>query len=141
MATPHRSKSLNNLADTLATLFKESGQHEHLEEAVSLNRKALELVCGHHPGQSIALRNLASTLNTLFNQFGRHEHLDEAISMHREALRSRYPILFRSGSLNKPGACSFLTMPIQAVWQTQGPGRGSFITSRNNKSADTCFSS
>jgi hypothetical protein len=89
---------LNNLAFALWTQFKQGGQQSDLDEAISLQRQALELP---HPNQSNSLNNLASALWTRFEQEGQQSDLDEAISLQRQALELQLPPHpNRSNSLN-----------------------------------------
>ena len=89
--TVDHSTSLNNLANSLHTRFKQSGRTEDLEDAISFHRQALTLRPPGHPGRSTSLNNLAVVLSTRFEQSGRVEDLEDAISFHRQALTLRPP--------------------------------------------------
>jgi CHAT domain-containing protein len=74
---------------------------EDLNEAIVLDREALDLCPRGHPDRSISLNNLAVDLSVRCGQLGEREDLDEAIVLQREALGLRpqgHPL--RSGSLN-----------------------------------------
>ena len=62
---------------------------EDLDEAIVLDREALNLCPQGHPLQSGSLNNLAAGLSTRYNQLGAMEDLDEAIVLNREALNLR----------------------------------------------------
>ncbi|KAL5523186.1 hypothetical protein ACEPAF_1453 [Sanghuangporus sanghuang] len=103
---PHRSDSLGNLANSFRTIlstaagWKTSRSGGDLEEAIALERAALELRPEGHPRRSLSLGNLASSLRTCFQHRSRMEDLEEAIALHRAALELRpegHPL--RSSSL------------------------------------------
>jgi tetratricopeptide (TPR) repeat protein len=60
-----------------------------LDEAIALDREALQLCPPGHPSRDSSLNNLAVTLQIRFNQHGGLETLDEVIALYREALRLR----------------------------------------------------
>ncbi|KAF8429868.1 CHAT domain-containing protein [Boletus edulis BED1] len=60
-----------------------------LDEAVVLDREALELRPQGHPDRSTSLNNLAVDLSTRYNQLGAMADLDAAIVLDREALELR----------------------------------------------------
>ena len=80
----------NSLAAALWARFEEGGQQSDLDEAICLQRQALELLLPPHPDQSM-LNNLAIKLTTRFEQGGQQSDLDEAISLLRQALELRLP--------------------------------------------------
>ena len=82
---PNRSTSLNNLAVDLFTRYQQLGAMEDLDEAIVLNREALDL----RPRATRAppsLNNLAVDLSTRYNQLEATEDLNEAIVLVREAI-------------------------------------------------------
>ena len=73
---------------------------EDLQEAIVLDREALDLRPQGHPDRSMSLNNLANRFSALYNQLGAMQDLDKAIVLAREALDLRpqgHPD--RSGSL------------------------------------------
>ena len=88
---PGRSGCLNNIACALESRFKQFGQCEDLELAITLHQEALELQPQPHRSRSNTLNNLACALETRFQNFGRPDDLDAAISLHRDALQLRPP--------------------------------------------------
>ena len=96
-----RSIALMVDADALLTQFRQGGPPSDLEEAIALNREALELQVPPHPQQSNTLNNLAKALWTRFLRDSRESDLEEVIILAREALKlPATPHLERSNSLN-----------------------------------------
>ncbi|KAG6371182.1 hypothetical protein JVT61DRAFT_9804 [Boletus reticuloceps] len=62
---------------------------EDLDEAIGLDREALDLRPKGHPDWSGSLSNLAIRLSTRYNQLGVMEDVDGAIVLNREALHLR----------------------------------------------------
>jgi tetratricopeptide (TPR) repeat protein len=56
-----------------------------LEEAIALNREALQLVPQGHPERQAVLSNLAASLLARYEAFGDAEDRESAIALHREA--------------------------------------------------------
>ena len=83
---PHRSTSLNNLANVLWIRFERKGPMDDLEQAILLLREALTLCPAPHPDRFLSLDGLARALSTRFMQKGHAGDLEEAILLHREAL-------------------------------------------------------
>ena len=83
--------TLLNLGKALLSRFSEKGQQNDLDEAISLQRQALELFPLPHPGFSLALNNLASALQIRFEQRGRKNDLDEKIHLLRQAVEYQLP--------------------------------------------------
>jgi CHAT domain-containing protein len=59
---------------------------QDLDEAIVLDREALNLRPQGHPDRSMSLNNLALHLSTRYDQLGAMQDLDEAIVLDREAL-------------------------------------------------------
>jgi tetratricopeptide (TPR) repeat protein len=76
--------SLNNLALVLSKRFDKTGQLADLEEAIVLNREALELLPPPNPDRSISLNNLALVLSKRFDKTGQLADLEEAIHLRHE---------------------------------------------------------
>jgi tetratricopeptide (TPR) repeat protein len=83
--------ALLNLGNALMTRFSEGSQQNDLDEAISLQRQALELFPLPHPGFSLSLNNLASALQTRFEQRGQKNDLDEEIHLLRQAVKLQLP--------------------------------------------------
>ena len=93
--------SLTWLAIRLTTRYDKLGVMEDLNEAVVLDREALDLRPKGHPDRAMSLNNLAIDLIIRYEQLWGVEDLDEAIVLVREALDLRpqgHPA--RSRSLN-----------------------------------------
>ncbi|EJC99004.1 uncharacterized protein FOMMEDRAFT_113608 [Fomitiporia mediterranea MF3/22] len=84
---PNRSGSLNNLAATLLSRFKQLGRTTDLDEAIEHHRAALKLRPNGHPDRPMSLNNLANSLESRFKQHGSTVDIEEAIEHHRTALR------------------------------------------------------
>ncbi|KAG0693350.1 CHAT domain-containing protein [Suillus ampliporus] len=82
--------SLNNLATSLLTRFKERGVQSDLDKTIELHRAALQLRPPGHPDRSMSLNDLSTSLLTSFRQRGVQSNLDEAIELHRAALELRH---------------------------------------------------
>ncbi|KAG2141845.1 TPR-like protein [Suillus clintonianus] len=82
----NRTKSLNDLANSLADRFQQRGVPSDLDEAIELFRAAVLLCPPSHSDRSSALNNLASSLADRFQEQGVPSDLDEAIELHRAAL-------------------------------------------------------
>ena len=78
--------SLNTLADHLSARYKKLGVMEDLDEAIVLDREALNLFPQGHHDRSTSLSNIADHLSSQYKQLGAMEDLDEAIGLVREAL-------------------------------------------------------
>ncbi|KAL5478944.1 hypothetical protein ACEPAI_2231 [Sanghuangporus weigelae] len=59
---------------------------EDLEEAIALNRAALDSLSEDHPDRSMSLNSIANSLWTRFDHGERIEDLEESIALHRAAL-------------------------------------------------------
>ena len=71
--------SLNNLAVDLSTRYSQLGAMEDLNEAIVLDREALDLRPQGHLDRSMSLNNLAIRLTARYNQLGGMQDLDDAI--------------------------------------------------------------
>ncbi|KAF8132951.1 TPR-like protein [Boletus edulis] len=92
--------ALNKIASRLSTRYKQLGRVVDLDEAIVLDREALELRPNGHPDRSMPLNTLAKHsnfarkdtliapfhLSTRYNQLGAMADLDEVIVLDREAL-------------------------------------------------------
>ncbi|KAJ3522149.1 hypothetical protein NMY22_g12014 [Coprinellus aureogranulatus] len=78
--------SLSNLANTLSTQFKITRDINQLEEAICLEREALELCPEGHPKHYDALWNLGVDLHTHFKHAKTIEVLREAMLINGKAL-------------------------------------------------------
>ena len=84
---PHRALSLNRLARDLYVLFKETGNIDHLHEAIELSRDALE--CPADGDRSFLLSVLSHYILKRFHHNGDSPDIEECISLNREALALR----------------------------------------------------
>ena len=73
-------------ARSLADMFKQGGETSYIDEAIGLDRKALELCPPGHPMRSVLSTWLASHLSHRCSQLGATRDLEEAIILGREAL-------------------------------------------------------
>ena len=78
--------SLNNLAVYHCTRYKQLGARGNLDEAIFLDREALDLCPQGHPDRSMSPNNLADRLSSRYEQLWEMQDLDEAIVLAREAL-------------------------------------------------------
>jgi tetratricopeptide (TPR) repeat protein len=83
---PNRFMSCTILAKSLSTRYKSTGDIGLLEEAIDLEREALDLLPIGHPYRSRFYRNLAASLEAQYERTGDVSLLDEAIDLEREAL-------------------------------------------------------
>ena len=81
-----RHLSLAHLAVHLGDRYGQLGATGDREEAIVLEREALDLCPQGHPDRSMSLNNLAIRLSDRYNQLGGMEDLDEAIVLAREAV-------------------------------------------------------
>ncbi|KAF6759273.1 CHAT domain-containing protein [Ephemerocybe angulata] len=77
---------LNNLGYFLDLLFSRTGDLRDLTEAISMQRKSLDLTSEGEERIPIWLNELGLSLDLLFKRTGNLRDLTEAISMHRKAL-------------------------------------------------------
>ena len=84
MADVSKAKKLRERAKKLNRRFNESGDKEALEKAISMGRRALDLVPIPHRHSYMA--NLATPLWDRYEARGNSADLDEAIQMERDAL-------------------------------------------------------
>ncbi|RXW21857.1 hypothetical protein EST38_g4006 [Candolleomyces aberdarensis] len=99
-----RAGGLSDLGSALDALFRQSGSHSHIEEAISVYRESLDLRPHPHPDRHWSLANLGVVLKSLYRHSQSISHLEEAISMHRQALSLRaHPHADRHWSLANLG--------------------------------------
>ncbi|KAF8429907.1 CHAT domain-containing protein [Boletus edulis BED1] len=97
---------LHSRADSLAVKFQQGGGSSCIDEAIDLDRKALELCPPSHPERSVSLTQLAVHLGDRYNQLGNIRDLEVAIDLDREALGLRpQGDPDRSMSLNNLAVC------------------------------------
>ena len=95
-------------AHSLVAKFEQGGGSNHIDEAIILDREALELCPPGHPQRAVSVAWLAIHLSDRFDQLGARRDLEEAIVFDREALEFRpqgHPD--RSMSLNNLAACVY----------------------------------
>ncbi|KAG1830277.1 TPR-like protein [Suillus subalutaceus] len=110
-----RSSSLNNLAISLQSRFKQRGIMSDLDEAIELHRAALLLRPPGHSDRSMSLNNLASSLRSRFEQRGIMSDLDEAIELHRAAL-----LLYPPGHSLRSMSLNNLANSLQSRFEQRG---------------------
>ena len=74
--------SLTNLAIHLFSQYKQLGAVQDLDDAIVLNREALDLCLQGHPDRAVSLTNLAVDLSSQYKQLGVVQDLDDAIVLH-----------------------------------------------------------
>ncbi|KAF8436229.1 CHAT domain-containing protein [Boletus edulis BED1] len=89
MGEPAWVQKLHSRANTLAAEFKRGGGTSCIDEAIELDREALELCPSGHPDQSVSLTRLAAHLGDRYRQLGVMRELEEAIVCDQEALDLR----------------------------------------------------
>jgi CHAT domain-containing protein/TPR repeat protein len=80
------AEQLHSRAESLVTKFEQGGATSHIDEAIVLDREALELCPHGHPQRYISLTWLAIHLNYRYDQHGVTRDLEEAIVLDREVL-------------------------------------------------------
>ena len=84
------SQLLSQAMSAAAKFEQDNGAH-YIDEAIDLDREALELCTPGHPRRSACLFQLASHLSARYKLFGEVETLNEAILLGRDALGLRPP--------------------------------------------------
>ena len=79
-------KQLHSRAKSLVAKFEQGGGTSYIEEAIDLDREALELCPPGHPKRSVSLVELSIHLSARYSQLGAMRDLDEAIVLGREDL-------------------------------------------------------
>jgi CHAT domain-containing protein/tetratricopeptide (TPR) repeat protein len=82
-------KQLHSHAESLLAKFKQGGGTSYIDEAIDVDREALELCPPGHPMRSISLNSLAIHLGDRYDQLGATRDFEEAIVLDREALNLR----------------------------------------------------
>ena len=77
---------LHSQATFLASKFKHGGGPSYIDEAIILDREALELCPPRHPKRYVSLNHLAVDLSDRYDVLGATRDLEEAISLAREGL-------------------------------------------------------
>ena len=77
---------LHSRAKFLAARFEQGGGTGYIDEAIDLDRQALEHCPPGHPKRPVSLSWLAIDLHARYSQLGATEDLQEAIALDREAL-------------------------------------------------------
>ena len=76
-------------AESLVAKFKQGGGTSYIDEAIVLDRDALELCPPGHPKRSVSLIHLAVHLCARYSLLGAVEDLEETIVVERESLSLR----------------------------------------------------
>jgi tetratricopeptide (TPR) repeat protein len=88
---PERYNTLINLGSSLRTLFMQTGQKKHLNDAETFLREAIELLPEHSEekddSRATALNNLSTVLLAKYEEGGNRQDLREAIRFQMEALK------------------------------------------------------
>ena len=79
-------EQLTSRSDLLFAKFEQEGGTNHVDEAIVLDREALELCPPGHPERPFSLNRLATHLQQRYKQLGPIMDLDEAIVLYRDAL-------------------------------------------------------
>ena len=79
-------EQLHSRAASLVDRFKQGGGRSYIEEAIDLDREALQLCPPGHPKRHVSLTRLANDLRDRYNQFGTTGDLEDAIVLNQEAL-------------------------------------------------------
>ncbi|KAI9567954.1 CHAT domain-containing protein [Boletus coccyginus] len=82
---------LHSREKSLTAKFEEGAGRSYIEEAIELDREALQLCPPGHPKRSDSLVRLARHLRDRYKQFGGTSHFEEAIILSREALHLCLP--------------------------------------------------
>ena len=76
-------------ADSLSEKFEQGGDSRYIDEAIALDREALDLCTHGHPRRFDCLFGLACHLGERYDRLGGVEGLNEAVLRGREALALR----------------------------------------------------
>jgi len=79
-------KWLHSRANSLVAKFKQGGSRNYIEEAIKLDREALQLCPTGHPKRCVSVTYLARHLRSRYKQFRATRDFEEAIILEREAL-------------------------------------------------------
>ena len=82
---------LHSQAKSLVAKFKQGGRSSYIDEAIVLDREALELCPPGHPERHVSLSWLALHLGERYEQLGAMTDLNEAIVLDRDTLALRPP--------------------------------------------------
>jgi CHAT domain-containing protein/tetratricopeptide (TPR) repeat protein len=82
-------EQLRSRAESLVAEFKQGGGTSCIDEAIDVDREALELCPPGHPMRSVSLNGLALHLGNRYDRLGATRDLEEAIVLDREALNLR----------------------------------------------------
>jgi CHAT domain-containing protein/tetratricopeptide (TPR) repeat protein len=82
-------EQLHSRAESLLAKFEQGGGTSYINEAINLDREAVELCLPGHPKRSVSLTWLAIHLSDRYGQLGATGDLEEAIVLDREALGLR----------------------------------------------------
>ncbi|KAG1880049.1 CHAT domain-containing protein [Suillus subluteus] len=88
---PHRSNSLNDLANALQLRFQQRGILDDLDEAIKLHRATLALRPPGHSDRPMSLSNLAGCLHDRCVRLDVLSDLDKAIELYQAALEICLP--------------------------------------------------
>ena len=77
---------LHSRAESLVAKFEQGGETNYLDEAIILDREALELCSPGHPERHVSLNQLGVHLSDRYQQLGAIEDLNDAIVLARDAL-------------------------------------------------------
>ncbi|KAI9567891.1 TPR-like protein [Boletus coccyginus] len=98
-------EQLHSRAESLASVFREGGGRSYIEEAIALDREALQLCPPGHPKRPYSLTCLTLHLHHRYEKFGGTSDFEEAIILGREALN-----LFPQGHPGRSGALTLLAI-------------------------------
>ncbi|KAI9460424.1 TPR-like protein [Boletus coccyginus] len=108
-------EQLHSRAESLAAKFKHGGERSDIEEAIELDREALQLCPPGHPKRSDSLTYLACQFHVRYKQFGATSDFEEAIILNREALDLRPP-----GHPNRPTSLNNLVVELSIRYKQFG---------------------
>ena len=106
---------LHSRAESLVDKFEEGRGTNYIDEAIVLDRKALELCSPSHPARSRSLTLLGIHLSDRYNQLGGITDIEEAIVVDREALVLRPP-----GHPDRPSSLSNLAVDLFTRYKQLG---------------------
>ncbi|HMJ77671.1 MAG TPA: hypothetical protein VK507_16950, partial [Iamia sp.] len=81
-----RADLRNNLSNALEELYRQTSERRHLDEAVTCQVEALDLMAPRAPNRPLALRNLSHRYAILSGATGRQDLMERAIQCQREAV-------------------------------------------------------
>jgi tetratricopeptide (TPR) repeat protein len=85
-AHPNQSGFLHNLALAIQTQFEQSGQREHLDEAIDIYSESIKILPSNHPSICQISTNFGNTLMDAYSHTHESRYLENAMAAYRAAV-------------------------------------------------------